>query len=117
MQLLSYFILIIVILFITLIHELGHLVLAKSLKVPVDVFAIGFGPNLYSYEDKSKTKWSINLIPLGGYISIGDENQNDIDVMLSISPIKRIIIALGGPIFNILSFFFIGTFFYNQIGP
>lgn len=117
MQLLPSFILVSVILFITLIHEMGHLVLAKALKVPVQTFAIGFGPNLYTYEDKQRTKWSINLIPLGGYISIAPPDSNETDAMLSISPIKRIIVALGGPLFNVISFFMAGAIFYNHIGP
>lgn len=117
MNLISFLILLGVILLITLIHELGHLVMAKLTKVPVGTFAVGFGPNLISYEDKSGTSWCINLIPLGGYISLSTPDKSDVDVMLSISPIKRIIVALGGPLSNIITFFLIGSLSYTFIGP
>lgn len=115
MNIFSLLIFIAIIMFLTLIHEMGHFLLARYLSIPVSDFSIGFGPNLFVYEDKKKTKWSINLIPLGGYIAMAN-NGNEIDAMLDISPLKRFLIALGGPLFNILFFLFGGTIFFSFMG-
>tara|TARA_Y100000310_G_C20658946_1_gene803583 strand:+ start:1104 stop:1859 length:756 start_codon:yes stop_codon:yes gene_type:complete len=54
-------------------HELGHFLMAKKMGVRVDEFAIFFPPKLYSFK-KGETKYSINLIPLGGYVKIYGED-------------------------------------------
>ena len=115
MQLESIIILWSIIMFLTLIHEFGHFIVAKWCGVHVDTFAIGFGPNLLIYEDKKKTKWCWNLIPLGGYVEMSDTG-NETDAMLSIPPFKRMLVALGGPLINILFFLFGGTLFYHYVG-
>ncbi len=52
---------------IVLVHELGHLVVAKRNGVFCHEFSIGMGPKIYNFgEDKSGTKYSIRAIPLGG---------------------------------------------------
>ncbi|OED45721.1 hypothetical protein AB836_00040 [Rickettsiales bacterium (ex Bugula neritina AB1)] len=109
MNILHMFFFISIVLFLTFIHELGHLITARYVGVDVKEFAVGFGPNIFQSEDKHKTVWSLNLIPLGGYVSFSDNHNNisEIDAMLLTSPIKRIIYAMGGPLFNIL-FFFVG---------
>jgi len=88
---------------------------AKLCGVHVDTFAIGFGPNLLIYEDKKKTKRCWNLIPLGGYVEMSDTG-NEADAMLSIPPVKRMLVALGGPLINIFFFIFGGTLFYHYVG-
>jgi regulator of sigma E protease len=103
------------IMFITSIHELGHLVIARLLGVKVDSFSLGFGPALLTYQDKKKTNWCFKLIPLGGSIQIADDG-NETDAMLSIPPVKNALISLGGPLVNILFFLFGGTLFYHHYG-
>lgn len=58
------------------VHELGHFLAAKLTKVPVEEFALGFGPKLWSKEFKG-TLYRFNLIPLGGYVKLfGEEDRN-----------------------------------------
>lgn len=57
-------------------HELGHFIMAKKMGVRVDEFAIFFPPKIYSFK-KGETKYSINLIPLGGYVKIHGEDGED----------------------------------------
>lgn len=57
-----------------LIHEFGHFIAAKLNKVKVDEFAFGFPPRLFSKKYHG-TRYSINLIPLGGYVSLLGENE------------------------------------------
>ena len=52
--------------FLILIHEAGHLIVAKLCKVKVNEFAIGFGPTIWKKQGK-ETKYALRLIPLGGF--------------------------------------------------
>ncbi len=56
-------------------HELGHYWVARRAGVVVDVFSIGFGPEIYGWTAKSGTRWRLSMIPLGGYVKMrGDED-------------------------------------------
>ena len=55
------------------IHELGHYLAARQCRVRVEVFSIGFGPELFGYNDRAGTRWKVSAIPLGGYVKmLGD---------------------------------------------
>src|SRR6266699_42992 len=56
-------------------HELGHFLVARWCGVKVVTFSIGFGPELFGFNDRHDTRWKISAIPLGGYVKFfGDEN-------------------------------------------
>ena len=56
-------------------HELGHFLVARWCKVRVLVFSVGFGPELFGFNDRHGTRWKLSAIPLGGYVKFyGDEN-------------------------------------------
>jgi regulator of sigma E protease len=56
-------------------HELGHFLVARWCGVKVLVFSIGFGPELFGFNDRRNTRWKFAAIPLGGYVKfLGDEN-------------------------------------------
>ncbi len=56
-------------------HELGHFLVARWCGVKVLTFSIGFGPELFGFNDRHGTRWKISAIPLGGYVKFfGDEN-------------------------------------------
>lgn len=54
------------------IHEAGHFLAAKSLKIPVRQFAIGFGPRIFGFQ-WGETECRLNWIPLGGYCAFEDD--------------------------------------------
>ena len=57
------------------VHEMGHFLVARRNGVRVEVFSIGFGREIFGWTDKSKTRWKISMIPLGGYVKMfGDAN-------------------------------------------
>lgn len=89
--------------FLVLIHEGGHFLVAKLCKVKINEFAIGFGPNLFS-KTKGDTKYSLKLIPLGGFVSMeGEEERSDKEGSFSnASPLKKIAILLAGGAVNII---------------
>ncbi|MCE7886020.1 MAG: RIP metalloprotease RseP [Alphaproteobacteria bacterium PRO2] len=52
------------------VHEWGHYIAAKLCGVKVEVFSIGFGKELFGFNDKSGTRWKMCLVPLGGYVKL-----------------------------------------------
>ncbi|MEO3430062.1 RIP metalloprotease RseP [Pelagibius sp. CAU 1746] len=57
------------------VHELGHYLIARWNGVRVEVFSIGFGPEIFGWDDRAGTRWKFSLIPLGGYVKMfGDAN-------------------------------------------
>lgn len=60
---------------IVFVHELGHYLIARWNKVRVEVFSIGFGPELFGINDRAGTRWKFSALPLGGYVKFfGDSN-------------------------------------------
>lgn len=62
-----------VLLVVIFLHELGHFLVARWCGVKVDKFSIGFGPELFSFNDRHGTRWRIAAIPLGGYVKFMDD--------------------------------------------
>ena len=89
--------------FLVLIHEAGHFLVARLCKIKVNEFSIGFGPLIWE-KDTSKTKYSIRLIPLGGYVNmLGEEERSEEEGSFSQASIpKRIVIVAAGGLVNIL---------------
>ncbi len=55
---------------VVFIHELGHFWVARRSGVRVEVFSVGFGPELFGYTDRFGTRWKFSAIPLGGYVKM-----------------------------------------------
>jgi regulator of sigma E protease len=90
------------------VHELGHFLMAKKLKVGVITFSLGFGPKLLG-KKIGETQYQISLVPLGGYVKmVGEEPGEKIPPELlaksfSTQPVsKRMGIVFAGPFFNFL---------------
>ncbi len=86
------------------VHEMGHFLAAKLFKIRVDNFAIGFPPRLVS-KMIGKTRFSINLVPLGGYVTIHGENPEDSvthDSILAKPKWQQIIVLIAGVTFNVI---------------
>lgn len=94
-----------VICFLTFIHEFGHFFFARVFKVPVLEFAIGMGPKIYSWKGKkSGTQYAIRAFPIGGFVQMeGEEGTSENPrAYNNLSPWKKIIVTLAGPVVNIL---------------
>lgn len=57
-------------------HELGHFIVAKSLGMKVDEFALGFPPKIFSFK-AGETTYSLNAVPFGGYVKIPGEDYEE----------------------------------------
>ena len=57
-------------------HELGHFLVARWAGVKVLTFSLGFGPELFGFNDRHGTRWKVSAIPLGGYVKFfGDQSE------------------------------------------
>src|SRR5215472_7487788 len=52
------------------VHELGHYLIARRSGVRIEVFSIGFGPEIFGWNDRAGTRWKFSIIPLGGYVKM-----------------------------------------------
>ena len=94
---------------IIIVHEFGHFIAAKKSGVRVNEFAIGMGPKLFS-KQYGETKYSLRLLPIGGYCSMEGEDKSSEDdrAFCKKSVTKRIIIVAAGALMNlVLGFIFI----------
>lgn len=57
------------------VHELGHYLIARINKVRVEVFSIGFGPEIYGWYGRDGTRWKVSAVPLGGYVKMFGEHD------------------------------------------
>lgn len=93
---------------IIFIHELGHFMTAKFFKMPVSEFAIGMGPQVYSY-DTIKTTYSLRAIPIGGFVNIeGMDIDSKVEDGFNSKPAyARFIVLVAGVFMNFLLAFVI----------
>src|SRR5918992_4785509 len=96
------------------IHEFGHFLVAKLFKIRVETFSVGFGPRLFGIK-WGHTDYRLSAIPLGGYVKLGGDESNapiegagatDIppEEQFNLRPRwQRILVALAGPVMNILT--------------
>lgn len=63
------------------VHEWGHFIVARLCGVRVEVFSIGFGREIFGFNDKKGTRWKFSLLPLGGYVKMyGDNDPSSMSV-------------------------------------
>ncbi|MDA9718970.1 RIP metalloprotease RseP [Betaproteobacteria bacterium] len=106
----SFFILLITLTALIFVHELGHLMAARLIGVKVRTISIGFGRSLYSYHDRTGTLWKLSIFPLGGFVQLDDDDNNNSDLcnqsptkfFNSCSLIEKSFVALAGPFANII---------------
>ncbi len=97
---------ILVLLFMVLIHELGHYIAGKILKFKINEFSVGFGPKIFQKKNKSGELISLRVFPLGGYCAFEGENEDGTDnphAFNNQKPWKRLIVLFCGAFFNFLS--------------
>ncbi|MGI8568063.1 MAG: RIP metalloprotease RseP [Methylocella sp.] len=112
-------------------HELGHFLIGRWCGVKVDTFSLGFGPELFGFDDRYGTHWRVAAFPLGGYVRFhGDANgasMTDADVVAAMPPRERAVsfvaqnvwkraaIVAAGPLANFLLaiVIFTGIFYVN----
>lgn len=98
---------IVILLVMVIIHEFGHYLAGKLLHFKINEFSIGFGPKIVGKTKRNGEKFSLRLIPLGGYCAFEGEAEASEDPnvrsFVNEKPWKRIIVLLAGGVFNLLS--------------
>jgi len=96
------------------LHEFGHFIVAKLFKIRVETFSVGFGPRLFG-KKWGHTDYRVSAIPLGGYVKLGGDESNapiegesapDIPdhERFDLRPRwQRILVALAGPVMNVIT--------------
>ena len=128
----------ILIMIVVFVHEYGHYYFAKRYGVGITDFSIGFGREIFGWNDKSGTRWKICWIPLGGYVKFfGDRNvfsqteqqevvdkysEEDKNKLFILKPLyQRSLIVAAGPLANfvlaILIFTMINLFVGKDMTP
>ena len=97
---------IVVLLILITVHEFGHYLAGKMLGFKINEFSIGFGKHtIFQKINKKGEKFSIRLIPLGGYCAFegeDEDNPNNPEAFNNQKPWKRLIVTLAGVFFNFL---------------
>ena len=103
---------------VVFVHEMGHYLVGRWCGIGVKAFSIGFGPEIFGFEDRRGTRWKLSAIPLGGYVkfvgdmsatsapdSQGTEQLTDAErkIAFHTQPVwKRALTVFAGPAFNFL---------------
>jgi regulator of sigma E protease len=99
------------------VHEFGHYAVAKLCGVRVDVFSLGFGKRILGFK-RGDTDYRVSLLPLGGYVKMAGENPmenrtGDPGEFTSHPRWQRFLIAIAGPVMNIVLAFVVFTVVYK----
>lgn len=90
---------------IIVVHEAGHLLMAKTFRVRVLTYSIGFGKRLAGFR-RGETDYRVSAVPLGGYVRLDgenpDESSGDPRQFLSKPRWQRVLIFLAGPAMNVV---------------
>jgi regulator of sigma E protease len=112
------------------VHEYGHYWVARRFGIHAEVFSIGFGPELFGWNDRKGTRWKVSAIPLGGYVKfLGDRDGSS--ALPSDTPLPagerrraffaaplhaRAAVVMGGPAANLLFAFILLTAVFYVAG-
>ena len=116
---------------IVFIHEMGHYLVARYNGVRIDVFSIGFGREIFGWNDTTGTRWKVCLLPLGGYVKMfgdADAASTPGEDLPEMKPEDKAIsfhhkrlgqrsaIVLAGPLANFILAIFILAIMFVTVG-
>lgn len=126
---------IVVLTIVVFFHELGHFSVARLFGVRIDTFSIGFGREIFGWNDRHGTRWKVGWIPLGGYVKFwGDENAASLPDQEALARIKarsgdeyrknfhfkpiwqRALIVAAGPVANFILAIVIFALLFSLFG-
>lgn len=110
---------ILALMFMVIIHELGHYLSGKLLGFKINEFGIGFGPAIFKRTSKKTGEvFSVRILPLGGFCQFEDEDEssNSPTAFNNQPPWKRLIVLFSGAFFNFVSGLVIITMFFTFYG-
>src|SRR5690349_12955700 len=99
---------------LVLVHELGHFLTAVWLGIKVDEFGIGYPPRAVTLFERNGVKYTLNWLPIGGFVRFGGEGETlyGVGSLASAAPWKKILVLVAGPLMNlVLAFVIFGSLF------
>lgn len=104
--------------FLITIHELGHWLVARYHKFKTPIFSVGFGKPYLTLGTKFETEFRLSAVPFGGYVAIPAmddvSSQSETESRKPVS--QRVMVALAGPLFNIITAVIIGWAIFAWYG-
>lgn len=117
---------IIILAVLVLIHELGHFLAAKKAGIKVEEFGFGFPPRLWGIK-KGETLYSINALPIGGFVKLygeeyheenGKQSKSDQSrAFINKSPLQKIFVIVSGVLGNFLLAWILISYLFTQGVP
>src|SRR5258706_1072891 len=99
------------------VHEFGHFIVARLFKIPVEEFGFGFPPRVATLFKWQGTEFTLNALPLGGFVRPRGENDPDVpDGLAAANPWKRLGVLFAGPLMNLLTAIVVLSFVIVQAG-
>ena len=108
----------VVLMFMVLVHEAGHYAAGRILKFQINEFSVGMGPKLLQKTRKDGQKFTLRLLPLGGYCAFEgeDEDNNNPRAFNAQAPWKRLIVLFSGAFCNFISALLICVILFSCYG-
>lgn len=105
---------------LVLVHELGHFLTARALGIAVEEFGIGFPPRARVLFERKGVKYTLNWLPIGGFVRFGGEGETLYGAggsLAAAAPWKKILVLLAGPVMNLFLAYLIysGLLFANGV--
>ncbi|MEJ2626604.1 MAG: site-2 protease family protein, partial [Pseudolabrys sp.] len=113
-------------------HELGHFLVARMCGIKVLSFSLGFGPELFGFNDRYGTRWKLSAVPLGGYVKFfGDDSvastpdqeaaaamsEEEKKVSFHYQPVaSRAAVVVAGPLANFVLAIAIFAVIFSTVG-
>lgn len=95
-----------------IIHEFGHFIASRLVGIEVEEFGLGFPPRMVTLFELGGTKYTLNWLPLGGFVRPKGENDPSVEGGLAAArPWKRLVVLFSGPLANLL----VGVLLYAMI--
>jgi regulator of sigma E protease len=100
-----------------IIHELGHFIVCRLLHVEVEEFGIGFPPRIKTLFRVWGTDFTLNALPLGGFVRPKGENDPTVEGGLAAaSPWVRLAVLFAGPLMNLLVGVLLYAIIFSKLG-
>jgi regulator of sigma E protease len=102
------------------VHEFGHFWVARRCGMKIEAFAIGFGPKIFAWT-RDGIEYSVRWIPAGGFVklpqmvtssAIEGKDKEQGEPIPPAPPLSKILVAIAGPIMNVIFAFVVATIIY-----
>lgn len=101
---------------IVVVHEFGHFIVARKCGIDVQEFAIGMGPVIFKKQGKH-TLFTFRLLPLGGFCSMGEDEESDNENSFRNKSVwRRIAVIAAGAIMNLILGFILSLIIFLVAG-